>query len=267
MLFPIKMNHPELSFADIWMYAGCMAIELSGGPNIPFRFGRTDATTGMACPPSGLLPDPSKGADHLRDVFNRMGFNDREIVALNGINTLGHEQRSRAGFEGPWTRDPNKFDNAFFKNLSYLEWRPRRWDGPLQYEDVQTGELMMLPSDIALLYDPRFRDYVELYAKDQDAFFRDFAAAFSKLLHLGMPDHTATDNTAYSMVVKEKSGAASDKFRAEAGSGRLWMCEKLWRSGEVDVHAVDPQSGRTALHKAALSGHDHVIDFLLKECN
>jgi len=46
---------------------------------------------------------------------------------------------------------------------------------------------MMLPSDIALIHDPVFRKYVELYAKDEDAFFKDFAKAFSKLLELGVP--------------------------------------------------------------------------------
>lgn len=35
------------------------------------------------------LPDASQGAEHLREVFYRMGFNDREIVALSGGHTLG----------------------------------------------------------------------------------------------------------------------------------------------------------------------------------
>jgi len=33
------------------------------------------------------LPDGALGADHLRDVFYRMGFDDREIVALSGAGT------------------------------------------------------------------------------------------------------------------------------------------------------------------------------------
>ena len=35
------------------------------------------------------LPDASKGAPHIRDVFYRMGFNDQEIVALSGAHALG----------------------------------------------------------------------------------------------------------------------------------------------------------------------------------
>ena len=32
-----------------------------------------------------------------------------------------------------------------------------------------------------------FRKWVEAYAKDEDLFFKDFAAAFSKLMELGVP--------------------------------------------------------------------------------
>jgi len=59
-------------------------------------------------------------------------------------------------------------------------------DGPEQYEDP-TGELMMLPADLAFLQDPAFRKHVNAYAKDEALFFRDFASAFSKLLELGVP--------------------------------------------------------------------------------
>ena len=31
---------------------------------------------------------------------------------------------------------------------------------------------MMLPSDIVLIKDPSFRQYVEMYAKDEDLFFK-----------------------------------------------------------------------------------------------
>ena len=50
---------------------------------------------------------------------------------------------------------------------------------------------MMLPSDIALIEDPAFRKHVEVYARDERAFFRDFAAAFSRLLELGTTNLTA----------------------------------------------------------------------------
>jgi len=47
---------------------------------------------------------------------------------------------------------------------------------------------MMLPADVALIQDPGFRKYVEIYAKDEQTFFNDFSAAFSKLMELGTKD-------------------------------------------------------------------------------
>lgn len=48
----------------------------------------------QSVPTQGRLPDADKGnpmatAQGLRDVFYRMGFNDREIVALSGAHALG----------------------------------------------------------------------------------------------------------------------------------------------------------------------------------
>ncbi|CAN6695796.1 unnamed protein product [Malus baccata var. baccata] len=43
-------------------------------------------------PPEGLLPDATKGNDHLRDVFCKtMGLRDKDIVALSGGHTLDED--------------------------------------------------------------------------------------------------------------------------------------------------------------------------------
>ena len=70
----------------------------AAGPHIDWSPGRSDKIDGAACPEDGRLPDASKGAPHIRDVFNRMGFNDREIVALSGgmqscIQLFAHSAR------------------------------------------------------------------------------------------------------------------------------------------------------------------------------
>ena len=46
---------------------------------------------------------------------------------------------------------------------------------------------MMLPADMAFLSDPEFKKIVKEYASNKQAFFNDFAAAFGKLLELGVP--------------------------------------------------------------------------------
>lgn len=61
-----------------------------GGPIVPWRAGRKDGDVAN-CTPDGRLPDGDKGSDHLRFIFNRMGFNDQEIgVWLSVIVSGGH---------------------------------------------------------------------------------------------------------------------------------------------------------------------------------
>jgi len=190
-LEPIKAKFPAISYADLWILAAYVAIEAMGGPVIPFTGGRKDATNEGACPPNGRLPDASQGADHIRNVFYRMGFTDREIVALNGGgHTIGRCHADRSGYDGPWTFAPTKFSNLFFKTLFANEWRPKNWDGPLQYEDAKTGKLMMLPTDLVFKSDPGFRKWSVLYKADKDQFMVDFAEAFKKLTELGFTRFT-----------------------------------------------------------------------------
>jgi len=62
-------------------------------------------------------------------------------------------------------------------------------NGNIQFKD-SNDELMMLPADLALLVDPTFQGIVQLYAKDKQAFFDDFASAFGRLLELGVVRHS-----------------------------------------------------------------------------
>ena len=250
----MKVAHPEISHADLFAAAGCAAIEFLGGPSVPFNFGRSDDPDESKAVPHGRLPDAAQGADHLRAVFGeRMGFSDQEIVALSGAHTLGRCHEVRSGFDGPWTSQPLKFDNEYFVNLVTKEWRPRTWHGKFQFEDVETGKLMMLPTDMALVQDPRFRPYVELYAKSQDAWFRDFARAYGKLLALGCPAAAQPSHKPEAPTAKQ---LASAEFREHAMHGSVVHAKKVEAS--ADVHSVEDTSDRTALHKAAFWGHYQV---------
>ncbi|XP_008352433.1 L-ascorbate peroxidase 3-like [Malus domestica] len=161
----VKAKHPKITYADLYQLAGVVAVEITGGPSIDFVPGRKDSNQS---PPEGRLPDAKLGASHLREVFYRMGLSDKDIVVLSGGHTLGKEHK-RSGFQGPWTKEPSKFDNSYFVDLLKGE----------------TEGLLQLPTDKALVEDPVFRRYVELYARDNDAFFRDYAVSHKKLSELG----------------------------------------------------------------------------------
>ncbi|KAI0401219.1 heme peroxidase [Xylaria palmicola] len=184
-LEPVKAKFPWITYSDLWILAGVCAIQEMQGPTIPYRPGRSDKEA-AACTPDGRLPDAAQGTDHLRNIFYRMGFNDQEIVALSGAHALGRCHTDRSGFEGPWTFSPTVLTNDYYTLLLNEKWHIRKWDGPKQFQDKTKG-LMMLPADYALIQDKAMRPWVEKYAKDNDLFFKDFAAVVNRLFELGVP--------------------------------------------------------------------------------
>lgn len=132
-LAPIKENNPGASWADLIVYAGVVAIENMGGPSAGFTPGRTDAPSPGTAPtkdkrftPDDRLPDAAQGAQHLRDVFYRMGFNDQEIVALSGAHAIGRCHTDRSGFWGPWTYGEAAFSNDYYKFLLEKKWTVKK---------------------------------------------------------------------------------------------------------------------------------------------
>ncbi|WRX16247.1 hem peroxidase - like 10 [Theobroma cacao] len=178
----VKAKHPKITYADLYQLAGVVAVEVTGGPTIDFVPGRKDSNS---CPREGRLPDAKKGAPHLRDIFYRMGLSDKDIVALSGGHTLGRAHPERSGFDGPWTNEPLKFDNSYFVELLKGE----------------SEGLLKLPTDKALLDDPEFCHYVELYAKDEDAFFRDYVESHKKLSELGFTPSSSRSK----LIVKDST--------------------------------------------------------------
>ena len=264
LLHAVKKRNPRVSYADLWTLAGSLAVGFTHGPEVKHQFGRTDAPPGTPTPENGRLPDAAQGPAHVREVFGRMGLDDRETVALVGAHTLGRCHIVRSGYDGKWTTNPLKFDNEYFRNLLHLTWRPRQWDGPLQYEDAETGELMMLPADMALLEDPAYRVHVERYARDEAAFFAEFADAFAKLLSLGCPP-AACPHLNVDRAPAPARDAASAEFREAAMHGHsIELMKKI--AVDADVHGLELSSGRSALHKAAFWGHEGTVCYLLHEC-
>ncbi|KAG5247929.1 L-ascorbate peroxidase [Salix suchowensis] len=182
----VKAKHPMITYADLYQLAGMVAVEVTGGPTIDFVPGRRDSNI---CPKEGRLPNAKLGSSHLRDIFYRMGLSDKDIVALSGGHTLGRAHPERSGFDGPWTQEPLKFDNSYFVELL----------------KGQTEGLLKLPTDTALLDDPNFRPYVELYAKDEEAFFRDYAASHKKLSELGFTPRSSVFKVKDSTVLAQSA--------------------------------------------------------------
>ncbi|CAO3702652.1 unnamed protein product [Rhizopus stolonifer] len=147
----IKPKYPEISYGDLYTLGGVVALQELGGPTIQWRPGRQDLGENK-CSPDGRLPDGSKRVDHVRDVFYRMGFNDREIVALTGAHVLGRCHLERSGFEGPWQEAPTMFSNDYFKVIAQREWVKKELPkGGWQWSDKANPDVMMLPIEITIV--------------------------------------------------------------------------------------------------------------------
>jgi len=108
---------------------------------IDFHGGRIDAAAEKAIAP-GRLPNPEKGssesmevdeegrvkdweknAEHIRDVFGRMGFTDRETVALIcGGHVYGRCHQESSGYGGAWVENPTFFSNEYAADMFGDKW-------------------------------------------------------------------------------------------------------------------------------------------------
>ena len=118
---PVKAKFPWITYSDLWTLGGVCAIQEMQGPVIPWRPGRQDRDLSM-CTPDGRLPDGAKEQKHLRAIFGRMGFDDREIVALSGAHALGRCHTDRSGFDGPWSFSPTVMSNDYYRLLMNEKW-------------------------------------------------------------------------------------------------------------------------------------------------
>ena len=193
LLERIKSKYPNVGRADLWAFAANVAIGEMGGPTVLTRFGRRDAASSAESVSSaeGRLPDDIGRGDeedkvaHLRAIFGSKGLADREIVALCGRHTVGSFEGPSGDGGGAWTATPQRFDNSFFTELTSKRYEPAAAGSSGLLMRCPTSGTIMLPTDHALLKDPKLRLWAEKFAADQPTFFEAFTAAWTRLQELG----------------------------------------------------------------------------------
>jgi len=73
MLKSVKQNHRRISNSDLWSLAGVVALEVMGGPIVPWESGRKDGIIASEEHIPGINLDPNL----IRKDFEPMEFNDR----------------------------------------------------------------------------------------------------------------------------------------------------------------------------------------------
>ncbi|MDM5055572.1 catalase/peroxidase HPI [Aeromonas dhakensis] len=129
-------------------------------------------------------------------------------VHEQGLGWINHESRGigrdtvTSGIEGAWTSNPTRWDNGYFKMLlghdwwlkkspaGAWQWEPvaiKEEDRPVDVEDPSLRcNPIMTDADMALRFDPVYREISERFAEDQDLFSDAFARAWFKLTHRDM---------------------------------------------------------------------------------
>jgi len=80
----IFKQYPSVAQCDFDVLSFAAALEACGGPTVPFRFGRTEGVEFQK-----IIPNPeTQSADEIRSLFPANVFNDKQMVALCGLNNL-----------------------------------------------------------------------------------------------------------------------------------------------------------------------------------
>ena len=77
-LMEFLVKYPWISRGDLWTLGRCCCCTRIRWSKIEWRPGRVDDNTASKVPPNGRLPDASKDGKYVKDLFARMGFNERE---------------------------------------------------------------------------------------------------------------------------------------------------------------------------------------------
>ena len=203
-----KSGGKRVSLADLIVLGGCAAVEEAAkraghDVKIPFSPGRTDASQEQTDVHSFAPLEPA--ADGFRNYFrNGHGIPAEEMlvdraqlltltapemtVLIGGLRALninfGHAKH------GVFTNRPETLTNDFFVNLLDMntKWQPSAIEGVYEGRDHTTGAMKWTGTRVDLIFGShsQLRAIAEVYACNdaKEAFVKDFAAAWNKVMNL-----------------------------------------------------------------------------------
>jgi catalase-peroxidase len=204
-----KSGGKKVSLADLIVLGGCAAVEEAAKKDghdvkVPFSPGRTDASQEQTDAASFAPLEPiadgfrnyvRKGqegsvAELLVDKANLLTLTAPEMtVLIGGLRALNANFGQSA--HGVFTKRPGTLTNDFFVNLLDMntKWQKSSTsEGVLEGRDRATGNLKWTGTVVDLVFgsNSQLRALAEVYAcgDSQQAFVRDFVAAWSKVMNL-----------------------------------------------------------------------------------
>ena len=203
----------QVSLADLVVLGGCVAVEAAAKQagqdvTVPFTPGRMDAAQAQTDVESFAVLEPAadgfrnyarKGleasaAELLVDRAQLMTLTAPELtVLIGGLRALNANVGQSK--HGVFTQRPGTLSNDFFVNLLDMGTKWQKSDtseSVLEGRDRATGELKWTGTVVDLVFgsNSQLRALAEVYASSdaQQAFVRDFVAAWNKVMNLGRFD-------------------------------------------------------------------------------
>ncbi len=203
----------QVSLADLIVLGGCAAVEEAAKRaghkvKIPFSPGRTDASQKQTDVHSFAVMEPV--ADGFRNYLCSGQIFSAEELLVDRAQLLtltapemtvlvGGMRALNANFgqtkHGVFTKRPETLTNDFFVNLLDMntKWEPSSTsEGVYEGHDRATGKIKWTGTRVDLVFgsNSQLRAIAEVYACDdsKEAFVRDFAAAWNKVMNLDRYD-------------------------------------------------------------------------------
>jgi len=206
----------KVSLADLIVLGGCAAVEEAAKKaghdvKIPFSPGRTDAAQEQTDVHSFAVMEPV--ADGFRNYLRSGQVLSAEellvdraqlltltapemTVLVGGMRALNANVNTNGGQakHGVFTKRPETLTNDFFVNLLDMntKWQPSSTEGVYEGRDRATDKLKWTGTRVDLVFgsNSQLRAIAEVYASDdsKEAFVKDFAAAWSKVMNLDRYD-------------------------------------------------------------------------------
>jgi len=176
LLQPIKEEfNDSLSWADLIVFAGTVALDEAGAKNQSFCGGRVDALSGVAS--TYLKPRINGQTESIplfKDFWMVMGLSKRETVALSQISP------TRPG-------ETSSLSSAYFQDVM-LQANPFiASNGKKMYRSANGKELV--GTDLILKWDPEYEALAQEYMASPDLLLDDISTAWAKLMTADMFGH------------------------------------------------------------------------------
>ena len=202
----------KVSLADLIVLGGCAAVEEAAKKaghkvKVPFSPGRTDASQKRTDVHSFTVMEPV--ADGFRNYLRSGQILSAEEFLVDRAQLLtltapemtvlvGGMRALNANFgqtkHGVFTNRPETLTNDFFVNLLDMntKWEPSKSEGVYEGRDRATGKTKWTATRVDLLFgsNSQLRAIAEVYGSNdsKEAFVKEFAAAWNKLMNLDRYD-------------------------------------------------------------------------------